>query len=60
MQNTGEWKGLTIIFIVTSSQLLLSGTYWHRLGIWGVASYRNIRFYTRKKGKQCLRVEQGM
>lgn len=31
-----EWKGLIIIFVGLSSQLLLSGTYWHRQGIWGL------------------------
>jgi len=31
-----EWKGLVIIFVGLSSQLLVSGTYWHRQGIWGL------------------------
>lgn len=39
-----EWKGLIIIFVGVSSQLLLSGTYWHRPAIWGLlALLVNIR-----------------
>lgn len=60
MENIGEWKGLTLIYIGVSSQLLLSGTYWHRSGIWALLAIGISVFQFRKKEKseKWLRVEQ--
>lgn len=36
MKNNEVWKGVFIIFLARFSQLLLSLTYWHSIGFWGV------------------------
>ena len=52
MQNIGEWKGLALIYIGGSSQLLLSGTYWHRPGIWVLLAIGISVFYSRKRERE--------
>ena len=47
----GEWKGLILIFVGLASQLLLSGTYWHRQGIWALlALFVGIRQWKKMRG----------
>ena len=50
MPDIGEWKGLALIFTGCSFQLLLSGTYWHRMWLWALLSVGVSVHYMRKKG----------
>ncbi len=36
MKGNTEWKGVFIIFFSNACQLLISLTYWHTIGLWGV------------------------
>lgn len=49
MKHIGEWRGLFLIFLGASSQLLLSGTYWHRAWIWALLSIGISIRYLRKR-----------
>lgn len=46
-----EWKGLIMILLGTSSQLLLSGTYWHRPGVWALLAI-GVGVHVAKKREQ--------
>ncbi len=63
-----EWKGLFLVAFATSCQLLLSGTLWHRAGIWvalglstsiGIAKRKlggkgSIVFNAKQQNEQCF------
>ena len=36
MKDQDEWKGVFLIFFARACQLLLSATFWHSIGLWGV------------------------
>ena len=60
MPNIGEWKGLVLIFAGVTSQLLLSGTYWHRMGVWALLALGMSIHHFRKteRNRLWLRVGQ--
>ncbi len=50
MKDMDEWKGIVLIFLGFSCMLLLSGTYWHRICIWGLfAACMNIHYFLKRK-----------
>lgn len=49
MDGADDWKGVYIVFLGRACQLLLSVTFWHSIGLWGVIAIGVCMYHTKKK-----------
>lgn len=51
MKGIGQWKGVFCVFLARACQLLISLTFWHSIGMWGVIAVGVCIFRISRKGK---------
>ena len=52
MKRKEDWRGLFIVFFSNACQLLLSLTYWHTIGLWGVLAVGVCIYSSQRRSKR--------
>ena len=49
MDGVDDWKGVFIVFFGRACQLLVSVTFWHSIGLWGVLAIGVCMYHTKRE-----------